>query len=66
MTPKQREKSKAWVAALLSGKYEQIRGALRRGSGFCCLGVLCDISETGVWKPDVEDSFFNYEVNGCL
>jgi hypothetical protein len=33
-----------WVAALRSGKYEQARGNLREGDGFCCLGVLCDLA----------------------
>ena len=34
---------KRWVAALRSGDYTQGKGALRRGDGFCCLGVLCDV-----------------------
>ena len=33
----------AWVDALRSGKYEQGSERLRSVSGFCCLGVLCDI-----------------------
>jgi hypothetical protein len=39
-----------WVAALLSNEYEQTTGALRDGTGYCCLGVLCDLysQETGV------------------
>ena len=44
------EVAKAWVAALRGGKYEQAEGALRAGSGFCCLGVLCDISKQGEWR----------------
>lgn len=36
-----------WVAALRSGEYKQLQGALRSdneaGSCFCCLGVLCDL-----------------------
>lgn len=49
---------KLWVKALRSGKYKQAQGQLRdedatesgwRGSsdtftGFCCLGVLCDLA----------------------
>ena len=34
-----------WVAALRSGEYEQTEGALKDHCGFCCLGVLCEISE---------------------
>jgi hypothetical protein len=33
-----------WVAALRSGKYEQCSGSLHRDGGYCCLGVLWDIS----------------------
>ena len=32
-----------WVDALRSGKYTQGKYRLYSGSGFCCLGVLCDI-----------------------
>jgi hypothetical protein len=33
----------AWVNALRSDKYEQGSERLRSVSGYCCLGVLCDI-----------------------
>lgn len=33
-----------WTAALRSGEYEQGCGLLRRGSEYCCLGVLCDLA----------------------
>lgn len=39
-----------WVAALRSGKYGQARETLRDGNSFCCLGVLCDLSEGGRWQ----------------
>ena len=32
-----------WIKALISGKYRQGKNALKRGTRFCCLGVLCDI-----------------------
>ena len=32
-----------WVDALRSGEYQQATGRLRGYSGFCCLGVLCDL-----------------------
>ena len=38
-----------WVEALRSGKYTQARHALKGDRGFCCLGVLCDISGVGKW-----------------
>lgn len=39
-----------WIAALRSGKYEQVRGTLRtEGNHMCCLGVLCDVVEPERW-----------------
>ena len=32
-----------WLDALRSGKYQQTRGRLHDYTGFCCLGVLCDL-----------------------
>lgn len=40
-----------WVKALRSGKYKQTKMMLNNGyGGYCCLGVLCDISKTGKWN----------------
>jgi hypothetical protein len=51
------EPAKKWVKALLSGEYTQGQGALRDGSTFCCLGVLCDVykKETGKGTWESED-----------
>lgn len=35
---------KKWVAALRSGEFTQIQGALENPSGNCCLGVLCNLA----------------------
>lgn len=32
-----------WLTALRSGDYKQAQGALKDNTGFCCLGVLCDV-----------------------
>lgn len=42
-----------WVAALRSGEYAQTKGRLRDGSGYCCLGVLCEVAvkEGVIGKP---------------
>lgn len=32
-----------WIAALRSGKYQQVSGVLRRGDCYCGLGVLADV-----------------------
>lgn len=34
--------AKKWSKALRSGKYEQTREVLKRGQGYCCLGVLLE------------------------
>ena len=45
-----KEVKELWLTALRSGEYQQAKGALRRkdddefGTGYCCLGVLCDIA----------------------
>jgi hypothetical protein len=42
-----------WVEALRSGNYKQRVGGLKPwNDGFCCLGVLCDISKQGKWKEE--------------
>lgn len=40
MKPEIKEK---WIAALISGDYKQTKFRLRDQSGFCCMGVLCDL-----------------------
>ena len=42
-----------WLEALRSGRYLQTREKLRDKSGFCCLGVACDISGKGTWKASL-------------
>jgi len=46
------KRRKAWAEALMSGKYAQVKGGLRRGDSFCCLGVACDLyaKDTGDGK----------------
>jgi len=51
---------KLWVAALTDGSYTQGTKALRYGSTFCCLGVLCDLHSkaTGqTWHGDSRPEF---------
>jgi len=46
-----------WIKALRSGEYEQTQGLLHRGeTGFCCLGVLCEISGLGRWGRKDSDA----------
>lgn len=40
-----------WLQKLRSGQYDQIKGELWDGEGFCCLGVLCEVAvEDGIIK----------------
>ena len=41
-----------WVKALRSGKYKQTKGKLKDEFGYCCLGVLCDISKLDSFKDN--------------
>lgn len=60
-----------WVAALRSGEYKQARGYLRvaktvdGASGFCCLGVLCDLAvkEGVIEAPMEEDGIYVFGPN---
>ena len=46
------EVKELWLKALRSGDYPQAKNAMRdiNTGGFCCLGVLCDISRKGEWQ----------------
>ena len=43
-----------WIGALLSGRYRQGKGKLRRGDEFCCLGVLLDVLDPDGWHPELK------------
>jgi len=45
----------AWLTALRSGDYAQARGALRIGSGFCCLGVAEDVRGATWYALDTDE-----------
>ena len=34
-----------WLAALRSGEYKQCTGSLKKDDGYCCLGVLGEVTE---------------------
>jgi hypothetical protein len=57
-----------WTTALRSGKYQQTRGKLRDRTGYCCLGVLCDVSGEGKWSKDfmgIADSYIVGNMEDC-
>lgn len=41
---------KLWLDALRSGEYKQTTEALHKPTGFCCLGVLCDVYQKEMTK----------------
>ncbi len=52
---------KEWIAALRSDEFKQTTGQLKTDSGFCCLGVLCELymrKHGGEWTRD--NKFENY------
>lgn len=50
---KNQEAKEKWVKALRSGNYKRGKGRLRSNMGYCCLGVLCDISGLGEWESPI-------------
>ena len=44
--------AKKWVKALRSGKYKQTIGHLADETGFCCLGVACELAKQAGIIPD--------------
>lgn len=58
-----------WIAALRSEGYTQGHSTLRMDDHgdlqhYCCLGVLCDVSDEGHWTPIREDdSKLGYKMN---
>jgi hypothetical protein len=46
---------KMWLDALRSGEYAQGRSTLRSPSGYCCLGVLCDLAVKNGVIPEPQE-----------
>lgn len=45
----------SWVSALRNGGFDQGEGYLRdQDNRFCCLGVLCNITDPLAWIPEFE------------
>jgi hypothetical protein len=50
-----------WIKALRSGEYAQTRNALKDDKGYCCLGVLCDLTG-GEWTRVLRRATYNNEI----
>lgn len=45
------EAKKLWVEALRSGEYKQTKHLLHDDEGYCCLGVLCEVTRSNTKVP---------------
>jgi hypothetical protein len=45
-----------WVEALRSGKYQQTKDRLASPTGYCCLGVLCEVAIESGLPLDVDEN----------
>lgn len=50
-----------WIAALRSGEYKQTKGHLHDENGYCCLGVLCEVTQPEDWNGFHFDGYPNGE-----
>lgn len=55
-----KEIAKIWINALKSGKYGQTKGVLKSDNGYCCLGVLCQISKLGEFKQLIGNDIISF------
>lgn len=68
----QLELRQKWLAALRSGKYEQAKGYLYNGTGYCCLGVACvvagldPIEGKNGWQFETERHYLPESVRDAL
>jgi len=50
-----KELKEKWIEALRSGDYPQTSNHLCDETGWCCLGVLCDLVDSSKWIYDDSD-----------
>lgn len=61
----ERERIEQLCVALESGRYPQGQSALRKITGYCCLGVACDVSGVSKWSTVSDaDICFSYGPTG--
>lgn len=55
-----------WIEGLRSGNYNQGRSQLRGpANGYCCLGVLCDVINNGVWESNGNNGNYRWGNASC-
>ncbi len=52
-----KEIAEKWVEALRSGRYKQTKKRLHKDDGYCCLGVLCELSGLSQWAEGERDGY---------
>lgn len=52
LTEENKKALRDWVALLRSGMFEQTKRALKRGDGYCCLGVACEAYQSSTGRGE--------------
>jgi len=67
LTVWQKEKVTTLIVALRSGGYEQGISYLRTPNNkFCCLGVACDLVDSGEWRKSVSGDYYFLDKSALL
>ena len=54
------ESQTRWIAAMLSGAYEQVEVYMHTPEGFCPLGIACDLHDDSKWARSSTPGVFDY------
>lgn len=46
------KEAKKWVEVLKTTELKQITGKLKKGDGFCCLGIACELNDPSLWSEN--------------
>lgn len=61
------EIKRKWIEALRGGQYQQATLALRRNNvAFCCLGVLCDVTQPQEWACSAAGDWYHRDCDGTI
>lgn len=74
LTPMEERHIRSWVTALRSGRYHQTTGNLKDITGYCCLGVACDVfrkakkrqGEVYEWTPSDSGGDYFLDEQGAM
>jgi hypothetical protein len=63
LTDDQKQQWERWINALESGEFKQTTFALRDETGFCCLGVACNLVDPEGWTFDTGAHAYSFLPN---